>query len=96
MQANNIWADQHLDANPDDIEKILHQELQDWTGIKASDATLTSFHRWRYAATQTPLGHAFWRHHNGELAAIGDWCIKGRVEAAFESASALAASILND
>ena len=96
VQANNAWADPRLDEDPQKIEKFLHQEIKTTTGIDAQKAAVTSFHRWRYAATQTPLGQPYWRHDNGQLAAIGDWCIKGRVEAAYDSAMALAQSILQD
>lgn len=96
VQANNAWADTRLDEDPKEIEIFLHQEIKTTLGFDAKKAAVTSFHRWRYAATQTPLGHPYWRHDNGQLAAIGDWCIKGRVEAAFDSAMALAQSILQD
>ena len=96
VQANNAWADQRLDEDPKEIEKFLHQEIKTTLGLNAEKAAVTSFHRWRYAATQTPLGQPYWRHENGQLAAIGDWCIKGRVEAAYDSAMALAQSILHN
>ena len=96
VQANNIWADQRLDEDPKQIEAILHQDLADLIGVEAKDAVITSFHRWRYAATAKPLGQEYWRHDHGQLAAIGDWCIKGRVEAAYLSAMALAKAILED
>ena len=96
VQANNAWADTRLDEDPNKIETLLHQEIKSTLGFDAEKAAATSFHRWRYAATQTPLGQPYWRHECGQLAAIGDWCIKGRVEAAYDSAMALAQSILQD
>ena len=96
VQANNAWADQRLDEDPKEIETFLHQEIKTTLGLDAAKAAVTSFHRWRYAATQTPLGQHYWRHESGQLAAIGDWCIKGRVEAAYDSAMALARSILQE
>ena len=96
VQANNAWADPRLDEDPKELEAILHQEIKSTLGIDPEKAAVTSFHRWRYAATETPLGQPFWRHEHGQLAAIGDWCIKGRVEAAYDSAMALAEVILQD
>jgi len=94
VQANNDWADPRVDDDPEAIEAILRGELHRLTGIDADVACLSSFHRWRYGATRTPLGQPFWRSPEGDLAAIGDWCIKGRVEAAFDSGKALAEAIL--
>jgi len=96
VQANNDWADPRVDDDPQAIDVIMRDELRRLTGIDADKACLSSFHRWRYGATRTPLGQAFWQSPSGDLAAIGDWCIKGRVEAAFESGRALAEAILND
>ena len=94
VQARNTWADPRLDEDPERLEQMMHDHIESMLGINARDAVVTSFHRWRYASTQTPLGRSFWRHKKGDLAVIGDWCIKGRVEAAFDSGTALAKDIL--
>lgn len=90
VQANNQWAEPRIDDDPIDAEKALRDEFLRLTAIDPSQAQLSSFHRWRYAATETPLGKAFCADDDRGLYAIGDWCIKGRVEAAFDSAMALA------
>ena len=94
VQANNEWAEPRIEQDPAVIEAEMHQMIRDMIGIDPADADLTSFHRWRYAATKTPLGKSHVYDQSSGLAMIGDWCLKGRVEAAFDSGMALAQHIL--
>ena len=51
-------------------------------------------HRWRYARVERALGApCLWDSRSG-LGACGDWCLGGRVEAAWDSGRALAAAML--
>lgn len=47
--------------------------------------------RWRYALTEVPLGRAALWDGAARLGVCGDWCLGGRVEAAWDSGAALAA-----
>ena len=96
VQANNEWAEPRIDNDPDQIEAEMHHTLKTLTGIDSAEASLTSFHRWRYAATRTPLGKAFVTDDERSQIMIGDWCLKGRVEAAFESGLAAAKATLSE
>ena len=51
-------------------------------------------HRWRYARPETPIGEASLWDADLLLGACGDWCLEGRVEAAFESGRDLARRML--
>ena len=95
VQANNKWAEPRIEEDPEIIEAQMHDMIRSLTGIEPKEATLTSFHRWRYAATKTPLGRSHILDQDQGLAMIGDWCLKGRVEAAFDSGLALAQDLLN-
>ena len=95
VQANNTWAQDRLDDPAEAIEEILTSALRDRLGIDAGMAVRRRLHRWRYASVGQPLGEAFALDAEAGLAAIGDWCLRGRVEAAFESATALAAHWLD-
>ena len=90
VQTTNLWADDRLDLAAEDIEAALTHALADHLGIDARAAIRRRLHRWRYASVSQPLGAAFALDQDNSLAAIGDWCLRGRVEAAFESATALA------
>ena len=51
-------------------------------------------HRWRYALVETALGEDCLWDQQARIGACGDWCIAGRVEAAWLSGRALAARAL--
>lgn len=78
------WSDANLEREP----KTLHAELLDAfagaTGLTAQPDHV-SVHRWRYARTETPLGEPALLDAATKLIACGDWCIEGKVEAAFQS-----------
>lgn len=96
VQANNHWAEDYLDAPAEEVEAMLEAALSERLGIDAAMAARRRFHRWRYASVATPLGRDFAYDAENGLAAIGDWCLRGRVEAAFQSATALADRLLSD
>ena len=50
-------------------------------------------HRWRYALTERPLGRPALWEAGAAIGVCGDWCLGGRVEAAWESGRALAGMV---
>lgn len=66
------------------IEAIRH-----YVQIDAGEADTAIVHRWRYANVERPAGEPYLLDKDSQLAACGDWCIAGRVEAAFLSAAGL-------
>ena len=86
IHSTNAWADGHID---DDEEAVLAHLLAECSEVKAIEAETAAFcglQRWRYAN----LGKQPAPHHlideDNQLAACGDWLIRGRIEAAFSSA----------
>ncbi len=59
------------------------------TGAVAAPVHVAA-HRWRYALTERPLGEAALWDADARIGVCGDWCLDGRVEAAWQSGSALA------
>lgn len=94
VQSTNVWADAHLEEPKEKVEAQLIDELVTLTGLDGMEASYRSLHRWRFASTPTPAGRDFLLDADQQLAACGDWCIQGRVEAAFISATALADELL--
>lgn len=90
VQSDNEWAEQHLEDDPDEIRAVLLEAASDLAEADLSVASHQVLHRWRYAATRTPAGDPFLIDPDLKLAACGDWCLGGKVEAAFLSASQLA------
>jgi len=92
VQARNAWAEDMLEE-PEEAAAIMAEWLKERLGIRVKDAAYQRFHRWRFASTDTPLGEEFLLDENLGLGAIGDWCIRGRVESAYDSAAALGAKM---
>ncbi|MGI9522814.1 MAG: NAD(P)/FAD-dependent oxidoreductase, partial [Hyphomicrobiaceae bacterium] len=94
VQSTNAWADTHIDQPKDWVEANLINELKALSGLDGDEAVYRSLHRWRFASTPAPAGLEYLLDASNRLAACGDWLIKGRVEAAYTSASALADALL--
>ena len=86
----NEWAEQHIDDDPGQVESILKDEVRQLLALPADRIEHSSLHRWRYANVCRAGGKPFCIDPEMRLAACGDWCIDGRVEAAFDSARQLA------
>jgi len=62
--------------------------------LKPAETRTVVIHRWRDADVIEAAGQPFLLDEGNQLGACGDWCIGGRVEAAFMSGSKLADAIL--
>jgi len=94
IQSTNNWAEEHLEEDVVKIQNLLLKEFTKVTGIELKNIGYLTTHRWRYADTANPAFKNYLLDENLQLAACGDWCIKGRVEAAFISGKSLAARML--
>lgn len=88
--AANAWAEQHMDTDIEQVSAELLQALQQIIPLKPQQIVWQDCHRWRYANIAKQGGPAFYQDTKQGLFAIGDWCIQGRVEAAFVSGFQLA------
>lgn len=89
VNSNPLWADLNIDEPLDIIRGQMLDALCSYIPIELGDAEGAVIHRWRYANVQQPAGKAFLLDQTSQLAACGDWCIAGRVEAAFLSGAGL-------
>jgi predicted NAD/FAD-dependent oxidoreductase len=78
------WSQAHLE---DDLESVI-AALSDAAGLRG-EPIYAAAHRWRYALADTPLGAPFLWDEEGQLGLCGDWCLGGRLEAAYISGRAL-------
>ena len=90
IQSDNAWAEAHLDNDPSSVMQTLLDAGSELTGLDLASASHQVVHRWRYASTPKSAGRPFLIDPNLNLAACGDWCLGGKVEAAYLSAMALA------
>ena len=90
IQSTNAWADENMEVDKGDVETLLIAEAERLIGESLGGAIYSSLHRWRFANVVEPAGRPYLIDAEHGLAACGDWCMKGRVEAAFESGCNLA------
>lgn len=88
--STNGWADRHLMLNDEDVKQHLLEEVESVIEEKLNHAQHQSIHCWHYANIGKQEGERCLIDTSLQLAAIGDWCIHGRVESAFKSAMACA------
>lgn len=89
IHSTNAWADAHIDVRDEAVLSHLLTECSEVLGIEAATATFCGMHRWRYANIGQRSGPGCGIDAELQLAACGDWFIRGRVEAAYTSAVAL-------
>jgi len=84
------WAEDHIEDDPAQVESLLKDEVLELLALPAEAIEHSSLHRWLYAKVSRPGSKPYCFDPGMRLAACGDWCIDGRVEAAFDSARQLA------
>jgi predicted NAD/FAD-dependent oxidoreductase len=88
VQAGPEWSRAHLEDKAGDVAAGLRAAL----GAPAPLTEVT--HRWRYSLVERALGlPCLWDGASG-LGLAGDYCLEGRVEAAFLSGQALARAMM--
>ena len=95
VHSTNRWAQQHIDDERDSVIDYLYQQLQPIMP-GAGEPVHQAVHGWHYANVDKQLGQDFHVDPQLKLASCGDWCIRGRVEAAFKSSFALSRYLRTD
>jgi len=90
IHSTNRWAEAHIEADEQAVIAHLLEHLKEVAGFDPGIADHVGLHRWRYANIGRQNGAPCVVDRALKLAAIGDWCIHGRVESAFTSALELA------
>ena len=89
VHATNRWADANMHRPLDEVTGHLLSEVHRVTGVDGHKAEHCDVHRWRFANLPKQSGPRCFYDAGRSLGVAGDWWIRGRVEAAFMSASAL-------
>ena len=92
--STNDWAEAHIEDDLVDVQSHLLDELGYIMEHDLTHADHIALHRWRYANIEKQSGDTFLMDQANQLAACGDWCIQGRVESAFLSATHLAQKLI--
>ncbi|MEM9440439.1 MAG: FAD-dependent oxidoreductase [Pseudomonadota bacterium] len=93
LHADPAWSRNQLELEADDVLPHIKKAFSELTGISIAP-TFAKAHRWRYALASQPLGEVCLFDEDLQLGVCGDWCLAGRVEAAFHSGIALAGRVL--
>jgi predicted NAD/FAD-dependent oxidoreductase len=88
IHAGPAWSRAHLEDPADAVIAALREAFTRATGITATPC-YTRTHRWRYALAETPLGQPYLLDSAQKIGVCGDWCLAGKLEAAYLSGQAL-------
>lgn len=94
IHARSDWSEPRINEPPDAVQPLLAGAFTRLTGIDAQAAAYAETHRWRYAHANAGISEGYIYAPDAGLAACGDWCIGGGVEAAFSSAMRLADALI--
>jgi len=87
------WSRAHLEEAPETIAAALLAEVAPLLAPRGAPVHAVA-QRWRYALVEEPVGRECLFDPALGLGAGGDWCLAGRVEAAYVSGRALARAVL--
>ena len=85
VHASNRWAEDNMELADEAVIAALVEATATTTGQDVSAAGRIELQRWRYANPGPRDGESALIDASNRLAAIGDWCIRGRIEAAYQS-----------
>jgi len=92
--ASNKWADKHIDYDLEYIKSKMIKSISEIIDCSNNDLVESVIHRWRYANIGKNHRYQYLLDQQNKLAAIGDWCIQGKIEKAFMSAELLYKQII--
>ena len=92
VNATPEWSRENLELERDEVVPLLLAAFRALRG-EVPEPIHAAAHRWRYSLVERPLGESFLLSEDGRVGAAGDWCLGGRVEAAFESGRSLADAV---
>lgn len=85
IHSTNKWADRHINDDRAYVMDYLCSQLSDIIQLDISKASHRDIHAWRFANIDKQNGATHLIDTRQKIAVCGDWCIQGRVEAAFKS-----------
>lgn len=93
--ASPAWSVQHLELEKEAVAARLRTAVLVCLKLADSDVAFADAHRWRFAKVERSTGKPFLADETGTVFVCGDGCLGPRVEAAYQSGSALAAHIVS-
>ena len=94
VHSSNEWADQNIDSKHGKACDHLLKTLGNMVEVPFENLAFKDIKLWRYANVAKQNNNRIFLDVKNKLGACGDWCIKGRVEAAFQSGERIAKELL--
>jgi hypothetical protein len=94
LHAGSDWSQANVDTTPETVVSRLRASFAAAAGLSLPKPRQASAHRWRYARAHRPLATGCLWDHRAHIGVCGDWCHGSRIEGAFLSGAAMAASIM--
>ena len=95
IHSSNDWADANIKKDLKEIEDHLSKIFFEIVNLSSTDVRCVDSKLWRFANASKRMEERAFIDQNRKLGACGDWCIRGKVEAAFLSGQALATELLD-
>ena len=92
-QASAKWSAARFDQDKAKSEQEMQVLLCEALSLDSSDMLHSAFHSWLYARIVEPLGVPYLVDETQSLYVGGDWCLGARVEAAWQSGTAIAQAL---
>ncbi len=96
LHGTREWSAAHLESGGEQVAARLLASFASAVNEKRLFPAARIYHRWRFAEAVENAGEACLYDSEQRLGACGDWCLEGRIEAAWRSGRALAWRILNE
>lgn len=94
VHSSNKWADKNIDIGPERASHHLLNTLSNTIDLPVDNLAFKDLKFWRYANVSKQKNDQVFLDVANRLGACGDWCIKGTVEAAFQSGESIAKELL--
>jgi len=98
VHSSNVWAEQHADDDLSQAEKFLRDQLNEVLPVKIDQPDCFSLHRWRYALLDKShddhTRHEPYYDKALQLASVGDWGSRSRIEDVWLEANRLADKVI--
>ena len=92
-QASANWSAARFDQDKAKSEQEMQVLLCEALSLDSADMLHSAFHSWLYARIVEPLGVPYLVDETQSLYVGGDWCLGARVEAAWQSGTAIAQAL---
>ncbi len=94
LHATPEWSRRNLEREPETIWPDMLREFETLSDVSLPRPIYAAAHRWRFAKTIKPLGQPYIHDAETGISVCGDWCLGARVEAAYDSGTALADKLI--